>query len=54
VRRLTATVQQDNDRVIGLIRRLLPGSVFTPDLDVFTVASPLRRASSPVLAATHR
>ena len=54
VRRLTATVQQDNDRVIGLIRRLLPGSVFTPDLDVFTVASPLRRASSPVLAATPR
>jgi len=51
VRTLTATVQRDNDRVIGLIRRLLPESTFTPDLDVFTVVSPLRRA--PVLAATH-
>jgi GNAT superfamily N-acetyltransferase len=50
VRALTATVQRDNDRVIGLIRRLLPGSTFTPDLDVFTVASPLPRA----LASTHR
>jgi GNAT superfamily N-acetyltransferase len=48
VRTLTATVQRDNDRVIGLIRRLLPGSTFTPDLDVFDVVSPLRRA-----AATH-
>jgi GNAT superfamily N-acetyltransferase len=45
VRTLTATVQRDNDRVIGLIRRLLPGSTFTPDLDVFTVVSPLRRAT---------
>jgi GNAT superfamily N-acetyltransferase len=51
VHELTATVQRDNDRVIGLIRRLLPGSVFTPDGDVFTVTSPLRRTSSPVLAA---
>jgi GNAT superfamily N-acetyltransferase len=53
VRTLTATVQRDNERAIDLIRRLLPGSAFTPDLDVFTVASPLRRASSPVPAATH-
>ncbi|HVD29303.1 MAG TPA: GNAT family N-acetyltransferase [Mycobacteriales bacterium] len=45
VRTLTATVQRDNDRVIGLIRRLLPGSTFTPDLDVFSVVSPLRRAN---------
>jgi len=45
VRTLTATVQRDNDRVIGLIRRLLPGSAFTPDDDVFTVVSPLRRAN---------
>ena len=40
VRTLTATVQRDNDRVIGLIRRLLPGSSFDPDLDVFVVAAP--------------
>ena len=43
VRTLTATVQPDNDRVIGLIRRLLPGSTFTRDVDVLTVASPLPR-----------
>ena len=54
VRTLTATVQRDNDRVIGLIRRLLPGSTFTPDEDVFTVVSPRPRAPSPALAATHR
>jgi GNAT superfamily N-acetyltransferase len=42
VRTLTATVQQDNDRVIGLIQRLLPGSTFTPDADVYDVESPLR------------
>jgi GNAT superfamily N-acetyltransferase len=45
VHTLTATVQRDNDRVIALIRRLLPNSTFTPDLDVFTVVSPLRRAT---------
>jgi len=45
VRTLTATVQRDNDRVIGLIRRLLPDSTFTTDDDVFTVVSPLRRAN---------
>jgi GNAT superfamily N-acetyltransferase len=38
---LTATVQRDNDRVIGLIRRLLPLSTFTPDADVLDVRSPL-------------
>ena len=53
VRTLTATVQRDNDRVIGLIRRLLPGSTFTPDLDVFSVASPVSRTASPALAAAH-
>jgi RimJ/RimL family protein N-acetyltransferase len=41
VRTLTATVQPDNDRVIGLIRRLLPDSRFTPDDDVLAVHSPL-------------
>ena len=38
---LTATVQRDNERVIGLIRRLLPRSTFTPDSDVLDVRSPL-------------
>ena len=38
---LTATVQRDNDRVIGLIRRLLPQSSFTPDHDVYEVRSEL-------------
>jgi GNAT superfamily N-acetyltransferase len=42
---LTATVQRDNDRVIGLIRRLLPRSTFTPDHDVYDVRSSL--ATSP-------
>jgi GNAT superfamily N-acetyltransferase len=50
VRTLTATVQKDNDRIIGLIRRLLPGSTFTPDHDVYDVESPLTPASSPLRA----
>ena len=47
VRTLTATVQRDNDRVIGLIRKLLPGSSFVPDLDVFVVVSPITRTPVP-------
>ena len=39
VRELTATVQPDNDRVLGLIRRVLPGSTVTPDDDVLAVRS---------------
>jgi GNAT superfamily N-acetyltransferase len=38
---LTATVQPDNDRVISLIRRLLPDSTVTPDDDVLAVHSAL-------------
>jgi len=45
VRTFTATVQPDNDRVVGLIRRLLPGSRFTRAYDVLEVESPL---ASPV------
>src|SRR3954469_25860308 len=41
VRSLTATVQPDNDRVIGLIRRLLPAATFTRDADVLDVRGPL-------------
>jgi GNAT superfamily N-acetyltransferase len=44
VRTLTATVQADNDRIVHLIRRLLPGSTFTPDLDIYEVESPLHPA----------
>jgi GNAT superfamily N-acetyltransferase len=54
VRTLTATVQRDNERVIGLIRRLLPGSTFSPDMDVFDVESPLPRVPArPLTAAAH-
>jgi len=49
VRTLTATVQPDNDRVIGLIRRLLPAATFTPDDDVLVVECPLLPA--PALPA---
>ena len=37
----TATVQPDNDRVLGLVRRLLPHSSVTPDDDVLVVRSSL-------------
>ena len=43
---LTATVQRDNDRVIGLIRRLLPRTTFTPDSDVLDVRSTLDRPNN--------
>jgi GNAT superfamily N-acetyltransferase len=52
VRTLTATVQRDNDRVIALIRRLLPQSTFTPEDDVFGVVSLLLRAPAPPAAST--
>ena len=39
VRELTATVQPDNDRVLALIRRVLPDSTVTPDDDVLAVRS---------------
>ena len=38
---LTADVQPDNDRVLRLIRRLLPHSTFTRDGDVYAVVSAL-------------
>ena len=47
---LTATVQRDNDRVIALIRRLLPSSTFTADSDVLDVRSllvPSRNRKEP-------
>jgi GNAT superfamily N-acetyltransferase len=51
VRRLTATVQADNEPALGLVRRLLPWSTFTPDVDVYTVSSPLPAAAEPVSTA---
>jgi GNAT superfamily N-acetyltransferase len=50
IRTLTATVQKDNDRVVRLIHRLLPGSTFTPDSDTYDVESPLTPASGPLRA----
>ena len=50
VRTLHADVQADNDRVVGLVRRLLPGAVLTPDHGVYTVQSPLPSASAPAAA----
>ena len=47
VRTLTATMQRDNERVIGLIRRLLPGSVFTPDHEVVEVQATLAAPRTP-------
>ncbi|MGY1809365.1 GNAT family N-acetyltransferase [Blastococcus sp. SYSU D00669] len=47
VRELTATVQADNDRMLRLIRRLLPGAAFDEDDGVFTVRS---RIDSPAPA----
>jgi|tagenome__1003787_1003787.scaffolds.fasta_scaffold20823013_4 ribosomal protein S18 acetylase RimI-like enzyme len=41
VRTLTATVQPDNGPVLGLLRRVLPGSTLTPEADVYAVTSPL-------------
>jgi ribosomal protein S18 acetylase RimI-like enzyme len=54
VRTLTATVQPDNDAVLGLLRRVLPDSTLTPDADVYTVTSRLAAAPEPVSAAPPR
>jgi ribosomal protein S18 acetylase RimI-like enzyme len=54
VRVLTASVQADNDRVIGLVRRLFPASTFTADADGFQVESLLPQPSLLATAtATH-
>jgi len=47
VRVLTATVQADNDRVLGLIRRLLPAATFDCDAGVHTVRSPISTVPTP-------
>src|SRR3954468_10531125 len=48
VRALTATVQADNDRMVWLIRRLLPRAHFTVDAGVYTVHGPIEPAREPV------
>jgi ribosomal protein S18 acetylase RimI-like enzyme len=50
VRSLTADVQADNDRMVGLLRRLLPGAVLTPEHGVYAVQSPVPSAAAPVAA----
>ena len=58
VRTLTATVQADNDRMLGLLRRLLPDSRLTPEAGVFTVRSSLPQPAArlpgapPLVAGT--
>jgi ribosomal protein S18 acetylase RimI-like enzyme len=54
VRTLTATVQPDNEPVLGLLRRVLPGSTLTPEADVYTVTSFLDAAPEPVPTAPQR
>jgi GNAT superfamily N-acetyltransferase len=51
VHTLTAAVQRDNDRVIGLIRTVLPGSIFRDDEDVLAVESPLPVTDRPAALA---
>ena len=50
VRTLHADVQADNDRVVALVRRLLPGAVLTPEHGVYAVQSPVPGAAAPVAA----
>ena len=50
VRSLTADVQADNDRMVGLVRRLLPRAVLTPEHGVYAVQSPVPSAATPVAA----
>jgi GNAT superfamily N-acetyltransferase len=49
VRTLSATVQADNERMVGLIRRLFPRATFAADHALYTVRGPLG-APSPVPA----
>jgi GNAT superfamily N-acetyltransferase len=49
VRTMTADVQADNDRVLALVRRLLPGASLKPESGVYAVLIPL--PSAPAFAA---
>ena len=48
VRTVSATVQADNERMLGLIRRLLPGSRFVPDAATYEITSPLPAPRAPL------
>ncbi len=50
VRTVTADVQADNDRMVGLLRRLLPGARLTPEHGVYAVHSPPPSATVPAAA----
>ncbi len=54
VRTVTASVQADNDRVLELVRRLLPEATLTADVGGYEVSSPLpspdRRLPTPATA----
>jgi GNAT superfamily N-acetyltransferase len=59
VQTLTSEVQEDNDRMVAMIRRLLPGSAFRAEDHVYAVRSPLRGPAAaapapPSLAAAGR
>lgn len=45
MRTLTADVQADDDRMVGLLRRLLPAAVLMPAHGVYAVRSPLPGAA---------
>jgi GNAT superfamily N-acetyltransferase len=50
VRTLSADVQADNDRMVGLVRRLLPRASLTPEHGVYAVQSSLPGAPVPAAA----
>jgi GNAT superfamily N-acetyltransferase len=47
VRVLTASVQADNDRALGLARQLLPGATSSVEAGIRAVRSPLARVPAP-------
>lgn len=53
VRTVTALVQTDNDRMVGLLHGLLPGLRFTPEASVYAVTGPIepRRHAGTTTAA---
>jgi GNAT superfamily N-acetyltransferase len=51
VRTMAATIQEDNDRMVGLIRRLLPESRFTADDGVYDVTAELTAPAPRPVAA---
>jgi GNAT superfamily N-acetyltransferase len=51
IRELTATVQADNERMVWLIRRLLPGAHISADSGVYTVRGPIGAAPSLATAS---